>query len=142
MYEHILVPTDGSEGTARAVENALEIAERFDSTIHALFVVDAATTFPADFNMDRLIDKYEEEGENAVEDIAGKSDARGVDVVTAVREGDPFEVINRYAETNDIDMVVMGTHGRSGVDRLVMGSVAERVVRTSEVPVLTVRMSE
>jgi nucleotide-binding universal stress UspA family protein len=65
-----------------------------------------------------------------------------VPVETAVLEGSPSREIVRYAEAQDCDLVVMGTHGRGGIDRLLLGSVAERVVRASEVPVLTVRVGQ
>ncbi|WP_254768619.1 universal stress protein [Salinilacihabitans rarus] len=132
MYQDVLVPTDGSDGTARAIDHGVNLARAFDATIHALSVVeddaDASTTGRA--------------ATRAVERVADEATAAGVDVVTATRPGTPHEEILAYADENDVDLTVMGTHGRTGVDRLVIGSVTERVVRNAEIPVLTIRMRE
>lgn len=142
MYEQILVPTDGSEGTERAIEQAIGIAETYDATLHVLTVIGVDATYPVDFNMDRVIDAMQEQATTAIEDVRTRAEAAGVDVVTAVRRGTPHVVIGEYADEEGIDLIVMGTHGRTGVNRMLVGSVTERVVRRSDVPVLTVRMTE
>ncbi|MFB6218151.1 MAG: universal stress protein [Halobacteriaceae archaeon] len=124
MYGDVLVPTDGSPGTESAVEHALAIAGRFDATIHAV------TVAPADAD-DRA---------SAVEWVASRVEETGVPVVTAVRRGTPHEELLAYAETEGIDLVVMGTHGRTGLDRRLLGSVTERVLRLGDVPVLAVHL--
>ena len=90
----------------------------------------------------RLEDELEAEARRATDRIANHAEDAGIDAVTTVRHGKPPEEIVQYANDADVEMIVMGTHGRSGVDRHLMGSVAERVVRTAEVPVLTVRVAE
>jgi nucleotide-binding universal stress UspA family protein len=87
-------------------------------------------------------DMLRDEGESAVADIRQLAEGAGLPVETTVLEGSPSREIVRYAEEQDCDLIVMGTHGRGGIDRLLLGSVAERVVRASEVPVLTVRVGE
>lgn len=144
MYDDILVPTDGSEGTARAVEHAIDIAQKYDATVHALYVVNtsAYSTLPADSNWESITAALEDEGEAATTEIGERMSEAGVDSVTVVEEGIPHKTILNYADEKGIDLIVMGTHGKSGLDRLLLGSVTEKVVRASETPVLTVRMVE
>jgi len=144
MYEDILVPTDGSKGTNDAVSHALDIADKYDATVHALYVVNtsAYSTLPADSNWESITAALEEEGEQATGEIAARMDETDVETVTNVKEGVPHKTIMEYANEEEVDMIVMGTHGKTGLDRLLLGSVTEKIVRTSEIPVLTVRMVE
>ncbi|MFB6136398.1 MAG: universal stress protein [Halobacteriaceae archaeon] len=142
MYDHILVPTDGSPQAGNAVAHALDLAEQFDSTVHALYVVEVEDVRDRIRGVEGIHDKLTEHGAEAVERVAERGAERGVEVVTAVERGAPHEVIREYAEEHGVDLVVMGTHGRTGVDRALLGSVTERVVRTAPVPVLTVRLGE
>jgi len=89
---------------------------------------------------EQLRETLEEQGEQIVE--GASEQLGGVDVTTTVRAGYPHEVILDYAETEGIDLIVMGTHGRTGLDRYLIGSVTEKVVRLSDVPVLSVREPE
>jgi nucleotide-binding universal stress UspA family protein len=86
-----------------------------------------------------LLEILRDEGRQAVRDVEVAGTQAGLTVVTEIVEGNPYKEILEYVAEHDIDMIIMGTHGRSGLDRVVMGSVAERVVRRSPVPVLTVR---
>jgi len=142
MYEAILVPTDGSEGSERATENAIEIATRFDATLHALYVVETG-----DVSHDEpAADIYEEvqaRGKAALDDVAERAEAADVGTVeTVLAEGEPYRAILDYVDERDVDLVVMGTHGRSGLERYLLGSVTEKVVRMADVPVLTVPLPE
>lgn len=143
MYDRILVPTDGSPAADAAVEHAVTIADRFDSTVHALYVVDATaySTLEAGGN-EIVVDALEEEGRNAVRRISDAADEADLPVIEAVESGAAYSSILEYADEEDIDMIVMGTHGRQGLDRYLLGSVTERVVRTADQPVLTVRMDD
>ncbi|WP_128476670.1 universal stress protein [Halorussus pelagicus] len=142
MYDRILVPTDGSEQRP-VVTQAMSVAELADATVHALYVVDerALDYQPSESGREETREARREEGEEATRQVAEAGEDRGVEVVTAIEEGKPAQAIVDYADEEDADMVVMGTHGRSGVDRYVLGSVTEQVVRTSEVPVLTVNLA-
>jgi nucleotide-binding universal stress UspA family protein len=144
MYDDILVPTDGSKGVDRAVEHALSLAEKYDATAHVLYVVNtsAYSTLPADSNWETITAALEDEGEKATGEIAARLRDSDVDTETVVEEGVPHKTILGYADENGIDLIVMGTHGKTGLDRLLLGSVTEKVVRASETPVLTVRMVE
>jgi len=137
MIDTVVIATDGSESVRRAVAVALDLAERFDAEVHALSVVDESEVSSAPTEVrEQLRAALEEHGEEAVEAI--RSDA-GQPVVTAVREGRPPAEIGAYARDVDADVVATGTRGRHGENRFLIGSVAERVVRTCPVPVLTVR---
>ncbi|MFB6196143.1 MAG: universal stress protein [Haloplanus sp.] len=144
-YDRILVPTDGSDGVERAIEHAIGVAAIHDATVHGLYVLStdsyAGLAMESSWeSVDRLLREDAEAAVERVRDIA--NDARGdeadVTVETAVVEGKPSQEIVRYAEDQDCDLIVMGTHGRGGIDRLLLGSVAESVIRASSIPVTTV----
>ncbi|WP_049921797.1 universal stress protein [Halopiger djelfimassiliensis] len=137
MFDTVVVATDGSDSVKRAVDVALDLADRFDAEVHALSVVDAS-------EVDASPQQLREELRTALETTADAAlatveDRTDRDVVTAVREGRPAPEICEYAREVDADLIATGTRGRHGENRLLLGSVAERVVRTSPVPVLTVR---
>lgn len=136
MFEQILVPTDGSEGAEAAAERGLELAATFDASVHALYVVEEVPA--SDAAPGSYIDAVEGRAARATGNIAERGTALDVDVIEERREGTPHEEILDYVETNDIDCIVMGTQGRTGLDRYLLGSVAEKVVRLSDVPVLIV----
>ncbi|MGQ4554348.1 universal stress protein [Halobellus sp. GM3] len=137
MFETIVVATDGSESVRRAVDVALDLAARFDAEVHCLYVVDEGDVASSPERLrEEMRDALVERGEEAIAEIR---DAADRDVVTAIEEGHPPSVIDEYARGVDADMVAMGTRGRHGENRFLIGSVAERVVRTCPVPVLTVR---
>jgi nucleotide-binding universal stress UspA family protein len=138
MYERILVPTDGSETVDAVLDAALDLAERDDATVHLLNVAD--TTRPSlTTTTGGVEDVLERAGETIVSTATERVRERGLDVVTEVRQGRPASTIVEYAAGANVDLVVMPTHGRTGVARLFLGSVTERVVRQSDVPVLTIR---
>lgn len=139
MYDRILVPTDGSPAAEAAIEHAVDIAAKYDATIHALFVVDSGAYSTLEAGAEIVLGALETEGERAVERVAKIAADAGLDCETSVATGTAYRTIRDYIEEQDIDLVVMGTHGRRGIDRYLLGSVTERVVRTSDVPVLTVR---
>ncbi|WP_311171101.1 universal stress protein [Halobellus ordinarius] len=144
MYDRILVPTDGSECADRAVEHAIDLAAQYDAELRVLSVIDArdvSHSAPA-ISVDQVEDTLRERAESVVEAVADRAAEAGVDVETAVEPGIPDDVITEYAGENDCDLVVMGTHGRTGLERYLLGSVTERTVRRSPVPVLTVRDTE
>ena len=132
MYDRILVATDGSEGANAAVRQAIELAEAVDATVDVLFVVDATVT-------DRShVELLEDRGETITNDWVVEATKRGVAATAAVRTGLIHEEIVEHATDNAVDLVVVGTSGRGGIERRLLGSVADRVVRTSPVPVMTV----
>jgi nucleotide-binding universal stress UspA family protein len=139
MYDRILLPTDGSGPSDAARDHAVGLAETYDATLHVIYVVNDDALRAARIDSDVVVAGFEEEGTRLVGDVASAAAAADVPCETAVLRGRPAEVITDYAAEHDMDLVVMGTHGRHGVQRLLLGSVTERVVRTSTVPVLTVQ---
>lgn len=141
MYDRILVPTDGSDGVDRVLDEAVELAELTGATIHGLYVVDARdySTLP-EAKWLSIAEELESAGERALETVTERAEAAGVDVETDIDRGVPHEQILDTASETDADIVAMGTHGRSGLNRFLLGSVTEKVVRGADVPVLVVRI--
>lgn len=147
MYEHILVPTDGSDTARTAVEHAIDLASKYDATVHALYVVDVdATSYSLGSEQ---VDRIRQGNLDEMSEVTDAADAAtgyvaevgadyGVDVVEHVTAGEPARAIRNFVADNDIDLVVMGSHGRSGLSRVVLGSVAEKVLRRTRLPVLVV----
>jgi len=144
MYDDILLPTDGSDGIAAAATHAAALADRFDATVHVLSVVDTRNRFESPtggLSAEAWADAERERADHAVEKtVAALPDA--VPVETDIVEGVPKTAILDYVDERGMDLVVMGTHGRTGLDHYLIGSVAEKVVRRSPVPVVTVRLTD
>ena len=135
MYNRLLFPTDGSEITSSVFEYTLEIALEHDAEVHVINVAD--TTLDSVTDSDSL----EDEGEQIVHEAAKQAEGRGVSVVPNVIQGKPYESIVDYGEESNIDLIIIPNHGREDLDRFLLGSVTERVINTSNVPVLTVNPS-
>ncbi|WP_121822077.1 universal stress protein [Halostella salina] len=147
MYDNILIPTDGSEPARRSIEHGVDIAERYGATVHALYVVDLqATNYSLGTEqVERLrqgklseMPEVREKADEATAAVARAAADAGLDAVEHVAVGSPHDEIVAYIDDNDIDLAVMGSHGRSGISRVLLGSVTERVVRTATIPVLVV----
>jgi len=128
MYDRILLPTDGNPRTHQAIEQAKEVAELSGGTVHVVSVVPPNAPDDSDAT-------------DAIESAGEALSASDVPVRTALLRGQPYEEILEYAAEVDVDLIVMGTEGRSGLDRFMIGSVTERVLRTTDVPVMAVRLS-
>lgn len=141
-FSNILVPTDGSEYTKAAVQKAIELAKISNGKITALYVLDQTilTNMPMDTAVMNVYNTLEKEGKEAVDYVRDLGAQEGVPVELSIKEGTPVKVI--LEESSKYDVIVMGTLGRTGMSKLLMGSVAERVVRASNCPVLVVRKSE
>ena len=141
MYHDVLVPTDGSDGTSAVADHAAQVAAP-DATVHVLSVVDTRNRFESPSSglaPDAWAESERERARQAVE-TAGAAFDEAFTVEHVVTEGVPHTEILDHVAENDVDVVVMGTHGRTGLSHYLIGSVAERVVRQSPVPVLTVRI--
>lgn len=139
MYDGVLLPTDGSEGTRAAVGHAIAHANSYDAPLHVLHVVDARIGVAHETTPEAVFEALEAQGRQAIEDVKSQAKSQSVETIEgAVARGDPHRAILDYAEAEDIDIIVMGTHGRTGLDHYLIGSVTEKVVRRSDVPVLTV----
>jgi len=144
MYDNVLLPTDGSVGVDRAIDHAIDAADRYDATLHVLYVVDSDVVNA--YSGDEFVDgaegaeeTLEETGREALDAVAERARDAGVETVTALRYGVPHEEILRYADEEDVDLTVMGSKTRSGDYRRMLGSVTERVSRQSPGPVSIVK---
>ncbi|KOX96527.1 MULTISPECIES: universal stress protein [Halorubrum] len=141
MYDAILCPTDGSAGSAAATEQACGLAALTGARVHALFVVDEGIAGADEWDV--VVEREEARGERVLDAVAEAAATRDVECERRLRRGRPHEEILDAAADYGVDLIVMGTHGRTGIGRFIAaGSVAERVVRYSELPVLTARVSE
>jgi nucleotide-binding universal stress UspA family protein len=139
----ILLPTDFSDHSAAAMKYACELAAKFDAELHLLHTLETHRDSTPAFGMGLALPTYVKESRDAAEKaLAGVLDPKwsiGRTIIHSIVEGSPILEIIRYARKHDIDLIVLATHGRTGLTHVVMGSVAESVVRSAPCPVLTVR---
>jgi nucleotide-binding universal stress UspA family protein len=139
-YRRILVPTDGSDRGHVALDRALDLAKALGADVTGLYVVDETSYMglPAGFDWQALSTALREEGQRALAEVEERARAAGVRAETRLVEGHPAERIVEAGK--DHDLIVMGTLGRSGLAHLLLGSVAERVIRHAPCPVMAVRV--
>jgi nucleotide-binding universal stress UspA family protein len=139
LFERILVATDGSQKNQPAVRKGLEIARECGSPIYAIYVIDDTplTSAQAEVSMADVYMQLKDEGERAVEQV--KRTAGGVTVETRILSGRPARVITEFALKNDVDLIVVGSQGKTGLERLLLGSVAENIIRMADCMVLVVK---
>ena len=138
MYDRILLTTDGSEASEAAIEHVESLAEKYSADVHVLYVSDVRAQM-GDPTMEFVVEDLEDVGKEAVEEFSSEISGS---VSTEVRKGVPHREIVEYSEEEEIDMICMSTHGRSGLGRLMIGSVTEKVIRKSRKPVLTVPVED
>lgn len=142
MFKKILCPLDFSEFTKEVVAYAADIAKRYRAELHVLHVIPNLTyftpyeSFLTPENLVAIEKNIQDEVDRDFKKVLGTVD---IDVRKAVRTGVAFVEIIDYAKTEGIDLIVMGTHGRSGIEHILIGNVAEKVVRKSPCPVMTIR---
>ncbi len=136
-----LVPTDFSECSEAALAKAVELAAGTASTVVLLHVYTLVLVGPYDGALvpnGDVIASIETAAKRGLADLQKRYGNSGVEVTTSLRNGDPRDIILQVARDVAADMIVMGTHGRHGLLRALLGSTTERIVRTSDIPVLTV----
>jgi len=144
MINKILLATDGSETSMRAAKNAVSIGKKAGATVTAVYVVDVhrLAQLPGYAAMpgikDNLMELMFKEGSEALEEIEDMARDAGVAYERVLAEGDPGEELLKFCRDPGFDLIVLGTIGKSGLKRFLLGSVAEKVVRHSHVPVLVV----
>jgi len=147
MYQHILVPTDASAAARTASSHAVDLAALCEAEIHALHVIDtdAMTHTVRSTTITQLeagqLDEHPEaytRAKNATHDVVATANEAGVEATQSIAAGRPHTEIIEYARTNDIDLIVMGSRGHSGVSRLLLGSTTQRVIKKTSIPVLVV----
>jgi nucleotide-binding universal stress UspA family protein len=146
QFRHILAPTDFSEYSKQAVASALELAKTFGAKLTILHVIELPP-YPVEGYVPpslsaTFMDDLERQATTDLAQVVPEVENAGVEVVRVVAVGTPYRKIIDMAEAEQVDLIVMATAGRTGFSRLVMGSIAERVVRTASCPVLTIRPHE
>lgn len=143
QIRRILLPTDFSEFARCAARYACAFAEGFQSELHLLHVLETHVIATPDLAMGMAFPSYVEETRVAaskkLDDVLDPAWRSRHTVHNAIAEGNPLVTIIRYAREHQIDLIVLGTHGRTGLSHVLLGSVAENVVRKAPCPVLTVR---
>jgi nucleotide-binding universal stress UspA family protein len=139
LFNKILIATDGSKYTQGAIRKGIEIARLHKAKVYALYVIDTralitSNGMPAPENIYTIL---QDEGRDAVQQV--KDAAGGVDVEPVVLSGHPSSVIVKFAKEHGVDLIVTGTLGKSGIEELLLGSVADKVIRTATCPVLVVK---
>lgn len=142
----ILVPIDFSEHSRKALQYAIPFAEQFKASIDLLYVVEP-TVYPADFSFGQVAfpsveDELRQRGSQELELLIEKEIGKRVRARAVVRTGKAFNEIDQYAKDESTDLIIIATHGHSGMEHVLFGSTAEKVVRYAPCPVLVVRMGE
>jgi len=140
MFEKILVATDGSEHGYRAAKVALDLGKISGGRVTAIYVADTVKTrhLPDDMLLFSIRELLLKEGKQALSQVEDLAAQKGVPFESVVAEGSPGSEIISYAESAGMDIIILGAVGRTGLDKFLLGSVAEKVVRNSKVPVLTI----
>ncbi|AKB82733.1 Universal stress protein [Methanosarcina barkeri 3] len=143
FLQNIVIATDGSKNSQKAISHGIEIAKLSGAIVHALYVVNTSSTISENWTAGKetIYNIMKGDGQKAVSKVKKIGIDSGVEVREVILEGYPSSQIIYFAENNNIDLIVMGTLGATGLERFLMGSVAEKVVRNSRVPVLVVKSS-
>jgi len=139
MHESVLIATDGSEDVERAVNYGIDLAEAFDAEVHVLYVVETKATYILTVGLsEEDMKEYEEYGEEVVSEVVEQAADRGLEGKGTVRKGRVADEIVEYAEDNDIGTIIMGQQGRGATVDRYLGSTAEKVMRTTDIPVTAI----
>ncbi len=142
-YKNILLGTDGGDLMGPVYEHCAYVAQLTGATVHAVYVLDAwFTAYPTDRSMENMYNTLLNKGKEIVANAQKELTARGIAadrVVTEVLDGSPAEKLAAYTGSHDIDLIVMGAHARKGLDRLIIGSIADKTIRGATVPVLVIK---
>jgi len=145
MYGNILVPLDGSNFAEEALSHAITLARVFGSRVTLIYVIEPMSLYPEQGITGPILsiplsnEREEADAKAYLHKRQTELTSTGIDNKYVIEQGDPASEIIDYSTKNNIDLIVMTTHGRSGVGRLVYGSVADRVLRQSKCPVLLIR---
>ncbi len=150
MHDQILLPIEDHEGTDQAVEYGIELAKQNDATIHLLHVTENLSSrgsfhegsFGGDIEQEDLNERVLKRGREVLEPYIERVEDAGIETVCKVTGGAPHKRILAYVEETGVDVIVMGTRGRTGLGRPLLGGVTERVVRLSDVPVITIPLKD
>lgn len=143
MIKKILVPIDFSDYSKNALKYAADFAQNFKAKIYLIYVIEPVI-YPADFSIGQVTIPTPDVDMNAraqseLDALAKTFVESSIEVETIIKSGKPFVEINETASEKDIDLIIIATHGHTGVEHLLFGSTAEKVVRKAPCPVLTLR---
>jgi nucleotide-binding universal stress UspA family protein len=142
-FKELVVPTDFSEHSLRAVDYGVEIGEKFSSHITIVYVIEpllqAADLTWTTVDFEELNKAHKQTAEKQLAEIAEERVPKDLDCDTEILFGKPFVEILKFAKEENADLIVMATHGRGAISHILMGSTAEKVVRKAPCPVLTVK---
>lgn len=141
MFKKILVATDGSAASAKTVDFAVDEAKIWKADLFIIYVIETGlfSSMPPDSTIELMYSMLEKEGQEALDYGKEKASDLGVHVNTVILRGHAGSEILKFAKKEDVDMIILGSHGKSDVDRLLLGSVTDHVVRNSEVTTMVVR---
>lgn len=142
MYDDVLLPVAPGSTANDAIPHARSLAECYDATVHVVSAVDTLEHTLSGPRVATLSERVEAGAERRVETVTEDLERAGIDVVGSVIHGNPLQVIENAIEDTGSDIVVMPTHTRTGIQRVLLGSVTEKLVRISPVPVVTVPMAD
>ena len=132
MYSRILLPTDGSEEAQAAVDTALSLAAKYDTDIHVVHVIN---TRRYDTSIDSLVAPLRKEGKKHLQRVLEATAEADIPVTTTLEMGRPGRALLEYADEHDVDLIVMGTRGRGGLPRRMLGSVTNHLVTHADIAV-------
>jgi len=148
-YKKIMIATDGSDCSNLAIDKGIELARLSGGTVYAVYVMSTAYLFDMDGGAyssvstnpywESIREALKNQGQQAVDCIKSLGKAKGINVKSILLEGNPSNELIRYADEEKMDIVIMGTLGKTGVDRILIGSVAGNLTRHSKIPVMVVR---
>lgn len=141
LYKKIFIATDGSEQNKKAIQHALEFAKMCGAKLYAGYVVDTAAfaSIPMDAGWEMMYELLQKEANDITASVGDIAQKEGIPFEAVILEGHPGTEIVDFADKQDMDLIIMGTLGKRGLDHFLLGSVAENVIRNSKVPVLVVR---
>ena len=131
MFERIMFPTDGSEFASRSEDLVMEIAKKFGSTVVAVYIIDDKLIYP--------FEVLEDEGKSILKKVSDRGQNEDVKVEEVLIVGSPTHDMAKIVKKTNSDIVIIGTHGKTGLEKLILGSVAESALKTVKVPVLLVK---
>ena len=136
-----MIATDGSDCSMLAAGKGIELARLSGGKVYAVYVVSTnyLSSVGVDFYWGEIYEAFQKDGENAVNNIKEMGERVGVNVEPIVLDGHPADELIRYAEEEEMDIVIMGTIGKTGLNKLLLGSVTGSLVRHSRVPVMVAR---
>lgn len=145
FYRKILIATDGSKNARNAADSGIEIARLSEAKVYVAYVIDTSSyaSIPMDMKWEEtMYEQFDRLGHEALTHVENAAKNAGVEVESVLLKGHPAEELTEFAEKEGIGLIVLGSHGKSGIERFLLGSVSEKVVRNSNISVLLIRSKE